>query len=224
MVSPVASRIALTFTLIPLRSFGRGSVVFSGFVRACSGGFSLGEGGLKLSIVNSQITENALQAHDGRYVREVHTDHLGQEYHFTYAAVGSADINAIMLARVPSIEQTLIDSEIENWIGKVEDGNIVALDVSPEHRETDTVTIRKRRFARRLIRYAMVHNNLKTIRRIMYPIWYYLKFDSGYTAQQIANYLNVSLSKLSNINARFQAIHDNLSFIDADNAMIGEVD
>ncbi len=177
-----------------------------------------------MSIISSQIVENALQAHGERYVREIHTDHLGKEHHFTYAAQGNADVNVIMVNRVPSIEQMLIDSEIENWIDKVENDNIAALDVSPQHPETDTAIIKKRRFARRLIRYAATHKELKVIRKTMYPIWYYLKFDSGYTVQQIANYLNISLSKLSNINARFQAIHDNLAFIDADDAMIGEVD
>lgn len=177
-----------------------------------------------MSIIISQIVSNALQSHGERYIREVHTDHLGIEHHFTYAAPVGVDVNAIMVNRVPSIEQSLIDSEIENWIGEVENGNIAPLDVSPEHPETDTMTIKKRRFVRRLIRYAMVHNNLKTIRKIMYPVWYYLKFDSGFTAQQIANYLNISLSKLSNINIRFQAIHDNLAFIDTDNEMIEEVD
>ena len=89
---------------------------------------------------------------------------------------------------------------------------------------TDTAAVRKRRFRRKLLRLIASEGDLKVIRRILYPVWYWLKFESGYTAQQIADYLNISLTVLQRINNRFQALHDNLAFVDADDDYLGEVD
>ena len=129
-----------------------------------------------------------------------------------------------MASRVPIVETALIDNEIEELIKKVETGEVAVLDVSPVHPETDTLTVRKRRFYRKLVRYITKTASLKLARLIFYPIWYYLKFDSGYTSQQIANYLNVTITQLQKVDNRFQAIHDNLAFIDADDGYIEEIE
>ena len=177
-----------------------------------------------MTIVSSEILEDIKQAHDQRYVREKHTDHLGEEYIFFYAIGVGIDINAIMASRVPIVETALIDNEIEELIERVRIGEIAVMDISPVHPETDTLTVRKRRFYRKLVRYITKTDSLKLARLIFYPIWYYLKFDSGYTSQQIANYLNVTITQLQKVDNRFQAIHDNLTFIDADDGYIEEIE
>ena len=177
-----------------------------------------------MSIVSSEILEDRQQAHDQRYVWEKHIDHLAKEHFHFYAAQLGADVNAIMANRVPQINESIIDGEISELTGKVESGEIEPLDVEPVHPETDTLAIRKRTFFRRLLRYVVNNRDVKVARIVFYPIWYYLKFESGYTAQQIADYLNITIPQLQWINNRFQAIHDNLAFIDADDSYLGEVE
>ena len=177
-----------------------------------------------MTITSSEILEDRQQAHNQRYVWEKHIDHLADEHFFFYAASLSADVNAIMLARVPQVEESLIDGEIGGLTGRVESGEIAALDAEPVHPETDTLAIRKRTFFRRLLRYTVNNRDIKIARIVFYPIWYYLKFESTYTAQQIADYLDITISQLQWINNRFQAIHDNLAFIDADDGYVGEVE
>ena len=177
-----------------------------------------------MTITSSEIIEDKKQAHDQRYVWEKHTDHLSKDHFVFYAAELGADINANMIARVPQISQSLIDGEIGELTDKIESGEIAALDVEPVHPETDSLADRKRTFFRRLLRYVVKNRDIKIARLVFYPIWYYLKFESSYTAQQIATYLDITLTQLQWINNRFQAIHDNLAFIDADDSYLGEVE
>ena len=177
-----------------------------------------------MTIVDSQILEDIKQAHDQRYVWEKHTDHLDGEYFYFYAVGLGVDVNALMTSRVPAVEQAIVDDEIEELRGLVENGAIAAMDANPVHPETDTLAIRKRTFFRRLLKYIANNRDLKLARLIFYPVWYYLKFESTYTTQQIADYLNITLTQLQKINDRFQAIHDNLAFIDADDGYLGEVE
>ena len=177
-----------------------------------------------MTIISSEILEDRQQAHPQRYVWEKHTDHLAKEHFVFYAAELGADVNANMTARVPQINQSLIDGEIGELTSKIESGELEPLDVEPIHPETDTLSIRKRTFFRRLLRYVVNNRDIKLARIVFYPIWYYLKFESSYTAQQIADYLDITISQFQRINTRFQAIHDNLAFIDADDSYVGEVE
>ena len=78
-----------------------------------------------MGITSSVIVEDALQAHGQRYVREVHTDHLGREWWYSYAAENKADVNAIMAGRVSHVEAMLKEREIVEIVGKVEEGGTV---------------------------------------------------------------------------------------------------
>jgi hypothetical protein len=177
-----------------------------------------------MSIVTSEIVEDQKQAHDQRYVREKHTDHLSVAHYFSYSAQVGVNVSAVMTARVPFIELSLVEAEEQVLISSIESGDVDALDAVPTLPETDTAAVRKKRFARKLLRYIVEHRELKIIRIVFYPVWYYLKFESGFTSQQIADYLDISLTKLQIINSRFQAIHDNLAFIDADDSYLLEVE
>ena len=129
-----------------------------------------------------------------------------------------------MANRVPQINDQLIEGEICRLTSAVENGELEPLDVEPVHPETDTLFDRKRRFFRRLLRYVVNNRDIKIARIVFYPIWYYLKFESTYTAQQIATYLDITIPQLQKLDSRFQAIHDNLAFIDADDSYIEEVE
>ena len=177
-----------------------------------------------MTIISSEILEDRQQAHPQRYVWEKHTDHLAGEHFVFCAAELGADVNANMLARVPQINQSLIDGEIGELTGRVESGEIEPLDVEPVHPETDTLADRRRTFFRRLLRYVVNNRDIKIARLVFYPIWYYLKFESSYTAQQIATYLDITIPQLQKLDSRFQAIHDNLAFIDSDDSYLGEVE
>lgn len=57
---------------------------------------------------------------DGRtWVREVHTDHLGLEYVYSYLAVDGTDTNAVMNARVATIDGYLTRTEIRTNVDAV---------------------------------------------------------------------------------------------------------
>jgi len=86
-----------------------------------------------MTIISSEVIEDVKQAHNQRYVREKHIDHLGGEHFYFYAASMGADVNVIMLNRVSQVEATLISNEIANLIGMVESGKLSPLDAEPAH-------------------------------------------------------------------------------------------
>ena len=75
-----------------------------------------------MPIISSIIAEDQAQADGRRTIREVHTDHLGREHWVQYRAASDTDVNAVMLARVPSIDADLAEAEIEKIIGIAESG------------------------------------------------------------------------------------------------------
>ena len=176
------------------------------------------------SVAGSEILEDIKQAHDQRYVREKHTDYLGGEHFFSYAVGLDVDVNDLMVSRIPQVEAMIVNSEIAELTGMVENGEVAAMDVAPLHPETDTANIRRRTFFRKLLRYIAKNRDIKIARIVFYPVWHYLKFDASYTALQIATYLDITIAQLQIVDNRFQAIHNNLVFIDADDAYVGEVE
>jgi hypothetical protein len=133
------------------------------------------------------------------------------------------DVDAGLIAYATEAETVIVERE-DSELTSLIDAGTDPMDIEPVHPTTDTAAARKRRFRRKLLRLIATEGDLKEIRRILYPIWYWLKFESGYTAQQISNYLGISLTVLQRINTRFQALHDNLAFVDSDDDHIGEVD
>jgi len=74
-----------------------------------------------MAIVKSEITNNTLQAHGQSYVIEKHTDHLGREHLYSYAAV-DPNVNKIMANRVTHVNSVLEQMEIHEAIHRIENG------------------------------------------------------------------------------------------------------
>ena len=177
-----------------------------------------------MSIISSEIVENNLQADSNRYISYRYTFSNGDIIRFnSMQKPGDYDANAGLVEYAAIAEGRITEREDSELMSQVESG-LNPLDVEPVHPDTETAGKRKRRFRRKLLRWIASEGDLKLIRKVFYPIWYWLKFESGYTAQQIADYLGISLIVLQRINNRFQALHDNLSFVDADEQYVGEVE
>lgn len=65
-----------------------------------------------MPIVSSVISDDAAQRDGRRWITELHTDHLGEQYRFAYLGPAGVDANAILSARVSGIAQALIDREV----------------------------------------------------------------------------------------------------------------
>lgn len=177
-----------------------------------------------MTITSSEIIENGVQADGTRYVSFRYTFQNGDVITFgSMQKPGDYDVDAGLITYAAIAETQIVEREDSELVGLIDAGTD-PMDITPVHPDTDTTAVRKRRFRRKLLRLIATEGDLKTIRKILYPVWYWLKFESGYTAQQIADYLDISLTVLQRINSRFQALHDNLSFVDDDDQYIGAVD
>lgn len=76
-------------------------------------------------IVSSRIIEDRLQAHGQRYVREVHTDHLGRKHPVSYATEGDTDVDKIMKNRITQLSEQLVNSEIQEVCDLIESGKSI---------------------------------------------------------------------------------------------------
>ncbi len=174
-----------------------------------------------MSVVSSE-SETSVQAGPMLRVEHIYTFHTGERYVERFETVDlGLDVDLDRAARVPNVEINMRNSEIERLVMDVtaaaEGGDLPdIMAILPVHQETDNEFTRKRRFRRQLLRWAVRHRDLKVVRRIFYAVWFWLKFDSGFTGQQIADYLAIPLATVTAIDARMQAIHDNLAFIDTD--------
>ena len=177
-----------------------------------------------MPITISEIIENNFQSDGTRYISYRYTFQNGDIITFgSMQKPGNYDIDAGLITYATKAETQIVKREDSELMGLINAG-INPMDIEPAHPSTDTDIVKKRRFRRKLLRLIAMENDLKVIRKTLYPVWYWLKFESGYTSQQIADYLNISLTVLQRINSRFQALHDNLAFIDADDNYLGEVD
>lgn len=177
-----------------------------------------------MGIINSEITENQVQVDGQRRISYRYTFSTGEIIDFAIRRPNSFDVNVGLTAFAATAKERVVEQEDTEYLRAVRDGDVDAINVTPVHPDTDTAFERTKRFRRKALRWIVANDDLKLARRIFYPVWYWLKFESGYTAQQIANYLNISLSVLQRIDNRFQAIHDNLAFLDADDQYVEEVD
>lgn len=80
-----------------------------------------------MSITESTIVEDRVQADGRRAVRERHTDHRGLVECVDYLAEPDADASATMAARVAQIESRQAASEIERNIANILAGDYVAV-------------------------------------------------------------------------------------------------
>lgn len=178
-----------------------------------------------MAIILQEITENAPQQGNYRYISYHYVFHNGDEiWFYSISKPKDYDVDAGLVEYAIFAGEQVIEQNENELQKQIEVGDLALVDAEPAHPDTETSFNRKRRFRRKLLRHIADEGDLKVIRKIFYPVWYWLKFESGYTAQQIANYLDISISILQKINNRFQALHDNLAFVDADDSYLGEVD
>ncbi len=177
-----------------------------------------------MSITSTEILEDSPQADGVRHVGVKFIFHNGDEIIRRFWAAIEFNIVDDVNAMKPDIEAYQEQQEDENLMAQIEQDKLAPMDAAPVHPETETAANRKKRFIRRLLRALASERDMKRARKMFYPIWYYLKYESGYTGTQIADYLGISLAKLAVVNSRFQAIHDNLSILDADDGFIEGVD
>ncbi len=177
-----------------------------------------------MSITSTEIIEDSIQVDNSRHIGVKFIFHNGDEVVRRFWAASGFNIVDDVNDMIPGIETYQEQEEDENLMAQIEKGNLAPLDAQSVHPETETAANRKKRFVRKLVRLMMQNRDMKMVRKMFYPIWYWLKFDSGYNANQIANYFNTTVGKLNVINNRLQAIHDNLTMLDADDGFIGEVD
>ena len=177
-----------------------------------------------MGIVDSQIKENALQQDGKRYVTYQYTFTNGDMVHYySMSKPGDYDVDAGLIAYQIDAEVDVLRQNDGKLIAAIDRGDLSPLDAEPIYPDTMSLADRKKRLVRKLLRLIATADDLKEVRRMFYPVWYWLKFDSGYTGQQIANYLNISIAKLQAVDARFQRLHDHLALIDEDE-IIEEVD
>jgi hypothetical protein len=65
-----------------------------------------------MSIVNSVITFNQLQADGSRIVFEMHTDHLGAVHELRYTPAAGVDVSALLAQHATAIAEQLAADEI----------------------------------------------------------------------------------------------------------------
>lgn len=177
-----------------------------------------------MSIFSSEVVENVAQKNN-RYVSYFYIFHNGDIFRFNSLSKPlDYDVNAGLIEHAAIAEEKIIEIKDSELIAQIESEDIAPMDAIPEHPDTETVNYRKKRLRRKLLRLIENNPDLKIIRKVFYPVWYWLKYESGYNAQQIANYLGCSVSVIQRINNRFQSLHDNLAFVDTDNSYLGEVD
>jgi hypothetical protein len=115
----------------------------------------------------------------------------------------------------PQVNAQVVQADYDALVLNVTQGEPV-LDQVPAHPSNETEGERKRLFRRWFFRQMVRRHEVKVVRAMLYDLWLWLKNDSGYTSQQIASYLDVSVAQLATWDGRMQAIHDNLAFLDGD--------
>ena len=82
-----------------------------------------------MPIASSKITEDSRQADGRRWITEEHIAGTGKQYRVTYMAESGIDVSTAMNARVPGMNQSLIDAEVAKYIDRIENGlNVIGLD------------------------------------------------------------------------------------------------
>jgi hypothetical protein len=124
------------------------------------------------------------------------------------------------LAHAEAKVQEQDEQDILNGIDDEERTDV--LTATPLYPISETAFDRRRRFRRRLFRRIWRSNDVKKVRRILYPLWDWMLNTQGYSAQQIRTYLDINAAQYDRIEARMSAIAANIAFLDGDEA--GEID
>ena len=89
-----------------------------------------------MPIVSSAIIENKPYGENRRSIIEEHIDTNGKKYHVDYITAPNQDINQELINRIQTLNQTIIDTELNNYIGLIERGD----DIFDQIYETSTQT------------------------------------------------------------------------------------
>jgi len=163
--------------------------------------------------VISTIIEDSLQSDGRRWITEQHIDALGKKHHVNYIVEALTDVQVIMTARAPILEQTLIDNDAEASTSRLEGGE------NPLTMEFDYCTAKQA--ARKMLLYAM-RNKEPRLLLLLKPLIEHLK--QTYIAIQIANYLGITVDQLTRIWARYNAIINQEAFLLADTDLAETID
>ena len=161
----------------------------------------------------SIIIEDSLQADGRRHITEQHTDDHGRKHLVNYPAEALTDVQAVMLARVPYLEQDLINNDTECSLSRLETGE------NPLTMEFDYCTAKQA--ARKMILFAMKNKEPRLL-LLLKPLVEHLK--QTYTAAQIANYLEITVEQLTQVWTRYNAILAQEDFLLADEGLAESIE
>ena len=162
-----------------------------------------------MTITASEKIEDQEQADGSRHIAFRFTFHNGLVVDKRFLAASGYDDSAGLTAMEPIVEQQVADNEDEQLLADVENGADPVTAI-PIHPETDSDTVRQKRWLRKLVRWAMVNREIKWVRLVMYPVWYEFKFVQTYNAAQIQSILDITVAQYDKFNDRLTAFHNSL--------------
>lgn len=177
-----------------------------------------------MTITLSEKIQDHAQRSGERKIRYRFTFHTGEIIETFQMVPSDYDASAGMTAMATKIEADMIEAEDGNLIAGVESGTVDSVTAIPVHPETETSANRQKRWLRKLIRWAMREDDIKLVKRMLYPIWYQFKFVEFYTPAQIQNILDITPEQYTKFNTRLTAYHNNLDLIDNDSDYVEEIE
>lgn len=163
-----------------------------------------------MPIVTSTFSiDDHCQANGTRYVREQHIASFGQVVEVVYRTNDVESCEAVMLARVPQINQQLHDSETEACVQRIFAG---------ENMMTMTfIDTTRQDVSRLLFRTVAADPNPKNV-LVISPLMAVL-YQLHPTEQEQADFLGVSLETIQEANSRFAALASVATVLNADEAV-----
>ena len=158
-----------------------------------------------MGIVSSIITENLIQKDGRRDITEVHIDHLGIKHFVRWTAINSAtDINALMILRIPSLWENLIEQDINDAISQVQGGA-----------DPRAVTLK----------YATAQQAVKALllwafKNKAWEAWKVIPLIDSLTDTQLRNILEIDQTKVNKIRARIIGLKDIKTMVETDDPYI----
>lgn len=174
-----------------------------------------------MTITSSQIVEDSSQADGRRFLTMKFTFHTGEVVQLCRKVGSAYDEQVGLTLEAAKQENQIIDREDSNLYSKILTGQETeVVEAVIAHPETISLADRRKRFHRKLVRWAMQEQDIKGVRRLLYALWYYLKYTASYTPQQIANYFDVTLAQLKKFDDRMTALSSIVTTLDGDDAYV----
>lgn len=176
------------------------------------------------TVTSSEVVEDHAQTDGLRFIAFKFTFHTSEIVIKRFRADSSYNTTTGLSEMETVVESEMIDREIDQMIAGVEQGSVNQVTDIPVHPETDSASVRQKRFLRKLVRWAMKTDEIKLAYALCYPIWYEFKFNQSYTATQIQNILDLTVAQYNKINDRLTAFHNDKTLIDNDDSYVGDLD